>query len=515
VSAFEMVHRDRVASKLCCFDRMIFKGHLTGLLPPGAFKAFLDRQHVLLKDFAGYVKTASESLKVHAQRVAAGAGRPYVYLADTHTRARGIAKEELARQIAERDGVTEGLICVLAAVEPCSSFDVYRDREAGRLEVVRRRRKCLFFYFYLCHEDLGFCHLRLQSWFPFEFQAWVNGREILARAFDRRGISYLRHYNAFLRVGDPTLAQRLADKLASRRWHRTLGALARWVNPMLPTIGRAGFGSYYFVAEQIEVATDIVFCSRPALEDVLEHLVAHAASAFSAEDILRFLGRKLHPQLACEVTSDARRRPEGWRVKHRMGRNTIKLYDKVSALRVETTINDPEQFRVLREKDGHRVWCPMRKGVANLPRYFQVGSAANERYLEALAAAHDNREGVTALEALCRPRTNRGRRHARFNPIVGSDLALFRAALAGEHTIVGFNNTDLQRRLYRQPPATPEEARRRCARTSRLITKMRGHGLVAKIKNRRRYRLTPYGQRVLTAAIAVHDHHFPTLYAAA
>ncbi|MGH9155491.1 MAG: hypothetical protein ACRD1K_06590 [Acidimicrobiales bacterium] len=113
--------------------------------------------------------------------------------------------------------------------------------------------------------------------------------------------------------------------------------------------------------------------SRPALVAVLPGLVAHAASAFSAEDGLRSLGRKLHPALAAEVTSDARRRPEGWRDKHRMARNSIKVYDKASVLRVETTINDPTQFRVLRVKGGRRVWCLMRKGVANLGRYHQVG----------------------------------------------------------------------------------------------------------------------------------------------
>jgi len=47
---------------------------------------------------------------------------------------------------------------------------------------------------------------------------------------------------------------------------------------------------------------------------------------------------------------------------------------------------------------------------------------------------------------------------------------------------------------------------------SRLIAKLRGHGLVTKIPLRRRYRLTPYGQRFMTAALAVHDHEFPTAW---
>jgi hypothetical protein len=208
-------------------------------------------------------------------------------------------------------------------------------------------------------------------------------------------------------------------------------------------LAKAGYGPYRWVVDQAEMLTDAAFRSRGALEALLPTLFSHAASAFSAEDVLRFLGRKLHPALAAEVASDARRRPEGWRVKHRMGRNSVKCYDKANVLRVEVTINDPTQFRVLRVKNGHRVWCPMRKGVVNLPRYYQVGRAANERYLEALATATDNRDAIRVLDRHCRPITNRGKRHPRLNPVAKEDLVLFRAALAGENLINGFSNRHL------------------------------------------------------------------------
>lgn len=513
-TAFEIVHRDQVLGKLTFFDRMIFKGHLTGLYPPGAMKAFLDRQGVLLKDFSTYVKGATDQLKAHMQQVAAAAGAPYRYLGETHTKSRGGSKEDLARQIAEDNGVVEGLVCVFSAVEPCSSFDVAGNRGTGRLEVARRRRKCLHFYLYHLHPELGLCHVRLQSWFPFEVQVWVNGREWLARQLDRAGVGYVRHANTFLKIDDWARGQKVANRLARQAWPRLLDRLVRPLNPVLADIRRRGFGGYYWVADQVEVATDVAFTTRPALTGILPDLLSHATSKFSSEDVLRFLGRKLHPALAVEVSTNARRRPQGWRVKHRMERNSIKMYDKVSVLRVETTINNPAQFRVLRIKDGRHQWCPMRKGVANLPRFFAVGQGANERYLDALGSATDTRAGTTALHRLCRPRTNRGRRHSRFNPVDNNDLALFRAVLAGEHTINGFRNKDITNRLYPSSAASRAEAKRRCARTSRQIAKLRGHGLVAKIPNRRLYRLTPYGQRVMSAALTVHDT-FRTAYATA
>ena len=87
--------------------------------------------------------------------------------------------------------------------------------------------------------------------------------------------------------------------------------------------------------------------------------------------------------------------------------------------------------------------------------------------------------------------------------------------LAGGHSIVGFRNGDIVARLYPNPAADADEAHRRCARVSRLIAKLRGHGLVAKVPRARLYRPTAYGCRIMTAAIAVHDERFPDHYLAA
>ncbi|MHB1928704.1 MAG: hypothetical protein ACYCUG_04645 [Acidimicrobiales bacterium] len=54
--------------------------------------------------------------------------------------------------------------------------------------------------------------------------------------------------------------------------------------------------------------------------------------------------------------------------------------------------------------------------MTQLNRYFEVGRAANERYLEALAAATDNTDAMRVLDRHCRPMRNRGKSHPRLNP---------------------------------------------------------------------------------------------------
>jgi len=49
-------------------------------------------------------------------------------------------------------------------------------------------------------------------------------------------------------------------------------------------------------------------------------------------------------------------------------------------------------------------------------------------------------------------------------------------------TLTGFRNHDLCARLYDSVASSLQETKRRCARVSRLIAKLRGHGLVAKVR---------------------------------
>ena len=60
----------------------------------------------------------AERLKKHSFKVAKEAGRPCQYLTG-HAR-----KDELAQEIAKKDGVEHGLVCMFSVVEPCRSFSL-------------------------------------------------------------------------------------------------------------------------------------------------------------------------------------------------------------------------------------------------------------------------------------------------------------------------------------------------------------------------------------------------------
>src|SRR6266446_3676896 len=103
--------------------------------------------------------------------------------------------------------------------------------------------------------------------------------------------------------------------------------------------------------------------------------------------------------LTQEVSTDLKRRAEGVRIKHRLGNNSIKLYDKAytgqaAVLRPDVTINDPAQFKVYRPKEGdpqgELAWRQMRRGIADLHRRAEVSQKALDRYCDALASVDDS-----------------------------------------------------------------------------------------------------------------------------
>jgi hypothetical protein len=496
-------HKQKVTGTISIFDRIIFKGYLPFGFPE-AMEKFLYRNGFLIKDFKLFAKDQSEFLKQNAMEYAKRQGRPYQYLNEK------MRKEELARQIAERDGINEGLICVFSVVEQNSSFAMRYGENKPRL--VSSRPRCLTLYFYFMDRQLGFMHVRLSTWLPFMIQVYINGHEWLARKLDKDGIRYNQLENAFLSIEDCTKAQKIADKFPKQRWEKILASFARRINPLLKT--RLKSMEYYWVTDQAEYATDIMFKNPASLSPLNKKLQRHSTVCFSAEDILTFLGRKLNGHFKGEVENDYKKRLPGARVKHRMKGNGIKMYDKFgSVLRVETVINRPYEFKIRRhgKRNGQTVlgWFPMAKRVTNLYRYAEVSKAANRQYLDALSVIDDPEAAFKMIDKLCSPAELNGKRKRALNPVSPSDVKLFVSVMRGEHCIHGFRNGELAEHLGMVKSKDKTERRRQSSRICRMLQILRAHRLIAKVPRSRRYRVTLKGFKLMTAAIFLREEYMP------
>jgi hypothetical protein len=498
---FLQLYQGDIVGVLQGFDRLLFRGTLRTICFPGGLEKFLVHQHVKLKNFGPYAQKLSASIKQHAQNLAKQLGRPYVYLPSAATN-----KEEIIRTLLAQHPVREGLIAVLACVEPCYAFDLRTNPQTHWLELFLRPRQCTHLYFYYLDRDFGLMHVRLQTWLPFPIQVCLNGREYLARQLDREQIGYEQRDNCFRRIDDLPRAQELLDRLQSRSWVGLLNTLARRVLPLLARRSQPRLRPYYWTVRQGEYATDILFKDEAALQAVYPALVEHAIRHFSCRDVLRFLGRKTNGQFQGRVTSDVKYRPEGVRIKHWVEENSIKMYDKQGCiLRIETTINEPKRFRVrrfaTREGQRRRIWAPLRKGVVDLPRRAQLSRAANQRYLEALAGVALPAPVHRLLDPVSRPIVHEGRPYRALRPLSAEEAALLAVLLDGQFALQGFRNRDLRRVLAPAVPTDRAECRRLSGRATRWLRLWRAHGIIRKVPTTRYYRLTDKGIQVITTAL--------------
>jgi hypothetical protein len=499
---FAHKYNQKLLGLISGFDRLVLKGTLRPLSYPAGMMNFLFEKQVLLKEFAAYALEVTQRVKEASQQQATQLGRPIQYVACSDTR-----KEPMARRILQREKIQQGLICVLKSVEPCISYDVWRNRQKKILQLRRSKRKCLWVYQYWMDSQWGLMSARIQTWFPFDIYVCLNGREWLARQMDRFAMQYRRGDNCFLWIEDLHRAQRLMQEQLQFRWLSALKRLARRLNPVHRQIFRGLPIEYYWTVYQSEWATDLLFRSAGDLAQLYPRLVQGAMESFSSPEVMRFLGKKLHGNFAGELLSDYRERREGVRVKHRIGANSLKMYDKQgSVLRVETTVNDPSVFRVFRtlqgDESGQKAWRPLLRGIANMGRLAQVSQACNRRYLDALATLDSDTPIQNLVHRICRPVHSNGQRVRALRPWSPEDQRLLQSINRGEFALNGLRNRDLLPHLYPEASSLPAQERGRySARVTRKLRMLRAHGIIRKVTGTHRYVFTTSGREIVTGIL--------------
>jgi len=508
MKSFVERYGSEVMAVLSGWDRLAFRGTLRWLSSVAGLSSYLGCRNILLKDFKNWAQHLTEQLRESCQTLAEGLGIRTVYL-----RSSGQDKESLARSIAAEDGIDMGPICMVSVVEPALAPTVVGNRTTGHLEVTVRPRRCVWVYFYFNDPQVGFGHARIQTWLPFTVKGCLNGRHWLERSLSCEGIEYVKQDNCFRWLADPERAQVLADEQLRTDWPGLLDNFVDSYFPLTQDLFSDRPVDYYWSVDESEWATDIVFRNTGQLDRLFPMLARHGLTVSDSQSVMRYLGHidadaPLPRRIAGDVRGDRRRRHEGICVKHRKGRNSVKIYNKAgNVLRTETTINDTRAFKVFRQPNDDENqstrWLQMRKGVADLERRARLSQASNERYLDALASCPSDTTFIEVVGEICQPVQYNKRRVRALNPSASKDLDLLRFLTQGQWAIEGFRNRNLATWLKPKAKQLPAPERRKLtARVSRLLFILRAHGLIRKVSNTHRYIVTRKGHRVASLVLA-------------
>jgi len=339
--------------------------------------------------------------------------------------------------------------------------------------------------------------VRVPTWCPFRLQFYCNGHNWLARQLDRKKIGYRLLDNAFTAIEDWAAAQQLSDSWDASLLHRKLDEFAQRYCPIWKQIEQ----SYHWSLDEAEYATDIVFRRQADLQAIYGNLIRTAIHTVKPDDIATFLGKKLNGNYQDEMGNRYNVRIEGTRVRHSMGMASIKMYDKFGQiLRIETTAKDISFFKHYREveqRNGEALmkFAPMKKTIYSLGPLRELLTASNRRYLEFLSAIDDPSNGIDKLNKITRTVQEQERSYRGFNFFNQDDAALFLALTRGEFTISGVQNKALRARF-------PQYS---SGQMSRILRRLRVHGLVKKARHCYKYYLTMLGKQAIATGLKLKE----------
>lgn len=485
-------YEPEIAGVMHCYDRVIISGYLQPLGYAKGMTKYLYQAGIRIFDYPQFAEPLRDEIRANAARLAAENGLEIEFRSGTESK----RQEERVQQIVEQRGHQPGLVCILSRMERCQAYQPWHDKQSHYTYVKLTSGKCLHYYFYFIDPELGLCHVRVPTWCPFRLQFYFNGHNALAAKLKQADIGYELADNAFLQIDDFEKANQLSQ-LDSGWLHGKLDEYAHRYCPVVSSLKL----SYRWSISQAEYATDIVFRRQDRLKAILPPLMETLIQAVKPADIATFLGRKLTDQYQDELGNRFNQRWLGTCLKHRMGPVALKMYDKFNlVLRIETTVNDVsffKQYRQVQHRDGttSKKFAKMKRTIYSLPPLAETLLAANNRYLKFISAIDTPDVGHDKLQRLTETVDHKHRRYKGFNLLAEEDASLFRLLLNGDFLIQGFSNGALRHHL----------ADKSSAQISRLLKRLRVHGLIRKVQQRHRYYLTQVAQQAAVLALKLRE----------
>jgi hypothetical protein len=409
-------------------------------------------------------------------------------------------KDNVGQQFLARFTGTEGVLFVGRAQEKALVWRTQRRyNQAGESYawLVRSTAFINYFYFYCVDADFGPFFVKFSTYFPYTGKLCINGNEWAKRQAAKAGIGFEALDNGFAAVADVDRLQAICDSLGPDQID---GLLRKWLrilpNPFTDDDEAAGY-RYELSILQAEFS-------------LTQMLDAPVSGRIFFEQAIRDnldIGRPDHVGLIFDrriMRGRKRKTPGRFRTRvitngvvpslHVDYKNTkIKQYHKQGrALRTETTINDPHDFRVT-------------KRLTSLPELRQLGFSANRRLLGVQTISHDPIRGAQAFTDLTTALvTDSGTRIPGLRFGDNRVHTLLKALLVHRLLPHGFTNREL--RTLTAPLLGKQFEDITAGQMTYDLRRLRAHGLIERIPRSHRYRVTDTGLQHALLFTHAHDH---------
>src|SRR6266851_2630993 len=399
---------------------------------------------------------------------------------------KGQRKDAVMAEHLRRFAHEEGVVFVGKAQENTPVFRTERRRSptSGRPYpwIVRRSAMVNNYYIYAVDRDFGPFFLKFCSYFPFNAKLCLNGHEYAKRQLAREVIAFEALDNGILSCADPLRLQRICDGLSAEKID---GFLRKWLrllpHPFPGADRKAGY-RYDISILQAEFSLTQVLDQPVHGRLFFEQVIRENLDLGRPEQVQLIFKRKISRQtpglfrtrvLTQDVTPSLN-------VYYKNAH--IKQYHKENrALRTETTINNTYDFGI-------------RKRLHNLPKLRQIGFAANRRLLDVERLSHDCMLTEDAFQTINGPVAAGRQRASGLRFADARTQSLLHGLIPFRLLPNGFRCADLRHHLAilsgRDPGSISQGA------ITYQLRRLRLHGLIERVPNSFRYRVTEFGLRV-------------------
>ena len=475
--------RDHVTLKVRSIDRIFLQAYVPNLQTVGLVCRFLRWQrNFRIPSSAAFGKIGEQYTKA-IDRFATQRKIPRLQFQ------KGQDKEELARPYLEAAAKAgqDRVVLIGTAQERASVWRSWprKGQENAvhpHMDWGRQMAYPNHFYFYLWDAEWGATFWKTNAYAPFPIWLWLNGHEWAKRQLEKAAIHYEALDNGFRSCADPVRLQKICDSLGAAE---VRSFLARWLlrlpSPFTPTELQGDY-RYELAFRQLEVSETCVFDRPQAGRMWFEGVIRDHLDVGRPDQIAlifqrrvtrctpgrfrtRVVNRGVNPTLCCYYKSARLRQ----------------YFKEGRGLRTETVICETQDFGI-----GRRV------SPANWEALRVVGESANRALCEAEAADAQPAPDVATFCHVTRPSTTEDGLYAaalRFGePRV---MAVLGALVGFVYLVAGFANRQLVERVgaLLQAPYS-------CRQATYDLRRLKRKGLIEKITQANRYRLTSLGRRV-------------------
>ena len=138
----------------------------------------------------------------------------------------------------------------------------------------------------------------------------------------------------------------------------------------------------------------------------------------------------------------------------------------------------------------------MVKSIANLYRYADISNSIIQRFINALPEIDTDQISLSSLNKISQRTEVNGRVYSALNLLNIETLQLMSEISKGKYLINGFTNKDIRNVIF-----DDAETASNINRMTRLLSKLKAHGVIKRVAKKNKYYLTEKGEKMTSSLL--------------